>query len=217
MQRDEDKEDDMEGDENEDEDQDQDQIEDDDCETFNEDSDNNEKYEFVYSGRTMVKRKHSKLRPRSTNASGSISLPINASAFIDISIQPQMQRKYNDVPFQTPSLLGASVEQVENETSTHNSHRSPSTDLGASVDDTSSRSRSRGLSVGLQTPVDPSDRLHITPIGERSVVMIHLLSQNSIRMLGLKQLEGWRLHALTCMGLVLRCLLQLYLLEHTTM
>ncbi|EOY31786.1 Transposase tnp2 [Theobroma cacao] len=48
MQRDEDEEDDMEGDENED--QDQDQIEDDDCETFNENSDNNEKYEFVYSG-----------------------------------------------------------------------------------------------------------------------------------------------------------------------
>ncbi|EOY31785.1 Uncharacterized protein TCM_038913 [Theobroma cacao] len=120
--------------------------------------------------RTMVKGKHSKLRPKSTNAPGSISLPINASAFIDISIQPQMQQKYNDVPFQTPSLLGASVEQIENETSTHNSHRSPSTDLGASVDDTSSRSRSRGLSVGLQTPVDPSDRLRITPIGERKHV-----------------------------------------------
>ncbi|XP_017982398.1 PREDICTED: uncharacterized protein LOC108663296 [Theobroma cacao] len=81
---------------------------------------------------TMVKGKHSKSRPRTTNAS----------------------RK-----------------QVKNETSTHDSHRSTSIDLGANVDDTSSRSRDRGLSVGLQTLVDPSDRLHITLIGERYVIL----------------------------------------------
>ncbi|EOY02985.1 Transposase tnp2 [Theobroma cacao] len=125
MQRDEDEEDDMEGDDNED--KDEDELEDDDCETFSDDSDNNEEHEFVYSERTMVKEKHSKPRPRSTNASG---------------------------------------KQVENETFTHDSRRSLSIDLGASVDDASSKSRDRGPSVGLQTTVDPSDRLCITPIGE---------------------------------------------------
>ncbi|XP_017970472.1 PREDICTED: uncharacterized protein LOC108660714 [Theobroma cacao] len=64
----------------------------------------------------------------------------------------------------------ASVEQVENETSTHDSNRSPSIDLGASVDDTSSRSRGKWPSVGLQTPIDPFDRLRITPIGERLLI-----------------------------------------------
>ncbi|WRX10358.1 protein of unknown function DUF4216 - like 1 [Theobroma cacao] len=164
MQRYENEEDDMEGDENEDEDQ----IEDDDCETFNDDSDNNEEHEFAYSERAMVKGKHSKPRPRSTNALGSISLPTNASTLADISIQQQMQQDYNDVSFETPSLLGASAEQVHNETSTHDSRKSPSTDLGASVDDTSSRPRGQELSVGLRTPVDSSDRLRITLIGENT-------------------------------------------------
>ncbi|EOX95164.1 Uncharacterized protein TCM_004718 isoform 1 [Theobroma cacao] len=120
----------------------------------------------------MVKGKHSKPRPRSTNALGSISLPTNASTLADISIQQQMQQDYNDVPFETPSLLGASAEQVHNETSTHDSRKSPSTDLGASVYDTSSRPRGQELSVGLRTPVDSSDRLRITPIGEKYVILL---------------------------------------------
>ncbi|WRX24557.1 protein of unknown function DUF4216 - like 6 [Theobroma cacao] len=102
MQRDEDEEDDMEGDENEDDDEEEDELEDDASETLSDDSG------------TMVKGKHSKPRPRSTNTFGS-----------------------------------ASAKQIENETSTHDSRRSLSIDLGASVDDTSSRSRGRGLSVGL--------------------------------------------------------------------
>ncbi|EOX96417.1 Uncharacterized protein TCM_005665 [Theobroma cacao] len=138
MQRDEDEEDDMEGDENEDDDEKEDELEDDASETLSDDSDNNEEHEFDYSKK-----------------------------FADLSIQQQMQLKFHDVPFETPYLLGASAEQVENETSTHDSCKSPSIDLGASVDGTSSRSRGRGPSVELQTPIDPTNRLCITPIGER--------------------------------------------------
>ncbi|XP_007036823.2 PREDICTED: uncharacterized protein LOC18604345 [Theobroma cacao] len=127
---------------------------------------------FILDHGTMVKGKHSKPRPRSTNASRSMSLPMNASAFVDLSIQLQMQQVNNDVPFEPP-LLGASAEQVENETSTYDSCKSPSIDLGASVDDTSSRSRGRGPGIGLQTPVDPSDRLCMTPIGEKCAILYY--------------------------------------------
>ncbi|EOX94727.1 Uncharacterized protein TCM_004340 [Theobroma cacao] len=65
-----------------------------------------------------------------------------------------------------PRLTNAFGKQVENETSPHDSRRSPSIDLSASVDDTSSRSKGRGPSVKLQTLVDPSGRLRITPIRE---------------------------------------------------
>ncbi|EOY26626.1 Uncharacterized protein TCM_028515 [Theobroma cacao] len=156
MQRDENEEDEMEGDENEDDDEEDDELEDDVFETLSDDSDNNEEHEFEnfenmvpWKARTMVKGKHSKPRPRSTNASGSMSSPTNAIEFTDLSIHQQIQQEFNDVPFETLSLLGASAEQVENETPTHDSCSSPSIDLGASVDDTSSRSRGRGPSVGL--------------------------------------------------------------------
>ncbi|EOY32094.1 Uncharacterized protein TCM_039579 [Theobroma cacao] len=167
MQKDEGEEDEMEGDENKDDDEEEDELEDDTSETLSDDSDNKEEHEFDYFEKTMVKGKHSKPRPRSTKASESMSLPMNAREFADLSIQQQMQQEFNDVPFETPSLLGASAEQVENETSIHDSRRSPSIDLGASVDNTFSRSRGKGPSVGLQTLVDPSNRLRITPIGER--------------------------------------------------
>ncbi|XP_017972982.1 PREDICTED: uncharacterized protein LOC18612673 [Theobroma cacao] len=122
---------------------------------------------------TTVKGKHSKSRLRSTNSYISMSLPTNASAFVDLSIQPQMQQVNNDVPFEPLSLLGASTEQVENETSTHDSCRSQFFDLGASVDDTTSRSRGRGPGVGLQTPVNLFDKLRITLIGERYVILYY--------------------------------------------
>ncbi|EOY32278.1 Uncharacterized protein TCM_039979 [Theobroma cacao] len=61
--------------------------------------------------------------------------------------------------------LAYSEKQVDNVTSAHNSHGSISIPLGASGDGTSSRSRGKGPSVGLQTPTDPFERLLITPIG----------------------------------------------------
>ncbi|EOY16593.1 Uncharacterized protein TCM_035414 [Theobroma cacao] len=161
MQKDEDEEDDMEGDEDEEEEE----VEDEDEETCCDDSDNNESQSFAYSERTIVKGKHSKPKPRATNASAIMSLPSNDSMFVDPSTQAQMQQ-VNDMPSEPPSLLATSAEQVDNEPSSHDSSRSTSIDLSASVNGLSSRSRGRGLGVGLQTPIDSSERLHVTPVGE---------------------------------------------------
>ncbi|XP_017982351.1 PREDICTED: guanine nucleotide-binding protein-like 3 homolog [Theobroma cacao] len=155
IQGDEDEEDDMEGDEEEEEEEkEKKEVEDEDEETCCDDSG------------TMVKRKHSKPKPRATNASVIMSLPSNASVFADLSTRAQMQQ-INDMPSEPPSLLATSAEQEDNETFTHDSSRSTSIDLGASVDGSSSRLRGRGLDVGLQTSIDPSERLLITPVGER--------------------------------------------------
>ncbi|EOY32284.1 Uncharacterized protein TCM_040009 [Theobroma cacao] len=154
IQGDEDEKDDMEGDEEEEEEEkEKEEVEDEDEETCCDDSG------------TMVKRKHSKPRPRATNASAIMSLPSNASVFADLSTRAQMQQ-VNDMPSEPPSLLATSAEQEDNETFTHDSSRSTSIDLGASVDGSSSRLRGRGLDVGLQTSIDPSERLLITPVGE---------------------------------------------------
>ncbi|EOY03271.1 Uncharacterized protein TCM_018065 [Theobroma cacao] len=69
-----------------------------------------------------------------------------------------MQQEYNNVPFETPSLLGASAEQVENETSTHDSRRSPSTDLAGTEE---RQNKSRKARQNRLTPKEGSIPKHI--------------------------------------------------------
>ncbi|WRX08730.1 putative transposase [Theobroma cacao] len=116
----------------------------------------------------MVKGKQSKPKPRSSYVTGNMAVLTSSQACNDIYIPQQVQQQNNDAPFETQSLYDAFAEQVENETSTHDITRSPSIDLSGNANEESSRSRGRGPSVGLQTLVDPSNRLRITPIGDNT-------------------------------------------------
>ncbi|EOY19138.1 Uncharacterized protein TCM_043902 [Theobroma cacao] len=87
----------------------------------------------------------------------------NVGAFPNPSTHPQRQQA-NDLPSKPPFLFDASTEPVINVTFAHDSHGSTSVDLGVSGDGTSSRSRGRGPGVGIHTPIDPTQRLRITPL-----------------------------------------------------